>query len=167
MSRRIVSKKEVETQNSTAAALYMTTMLSNELYKYPEAQGFAGNVLPTPSATPAAADDYMTKLVKYIPTEIVAVYLFISGILKNLAPNAVLDWGVFVLLLVLTPVYIWRVTKDPQKSPAWDQLVVSFVSFAVWVFALGGPFAAYAWYNPLYGSILVALFTLIAPIIKR
>jgi hypothetical protein len=114
------------------------------------------------------ADDYMTKLVKYIPAEIIAVYLFINGIVTALtAPSAVLSWGVFALLLLLTPLYIWRVTNDKALPPAWDQMLVAFISFAVWVFAIGGPFTTLVWYNPLYGSILVALFTLVIPMIRK
>jgi hypothetical protein len=110
----------------------------------------------------------MTKLVKYIPAEIIAVYLFINGIVTALtAPSAVLSWGVFALLLLLTPLYIWRVTNDKALPPAWDQMLVAFISFAVWVFAIGGPFTTLVWYNPLYGSILVALFTLVIPMIRK
>jgi len=34
----------------------------------------------------------------------------------------------------------------------------------VWVFALGGPFALCGWYNPVYGSILLPVFTLLVAI---
>lgn len=118
--------------------------------------------------TPAAAapsDTYVTKLIKYIPSEIVAVYIFIEGILNSMNAAGLLQWIIFAFLLILTPIYMWRVTHDKTQPPAWGQIIISFFSFAIWVFAMGGPFTTLSWYNPLYGSILVALYTLVIPII--
>jgi len=56
----------------------------------------------------------------------------------------------------LTPLYLWRV----QKILKIQQHVISLLSFIIWVFALGGPFAMYSWYNPVYGEILLPVFTL-------
>lgn len=113
------------------------------------------------------ADTYLTKLVKYIPAEIIAVYIFISGILKSLEASAALQWVAFALLLVLTPLYMWRVTQDKTKPPAWAQIIIASFSFAVWVFAVGGPFVTLPWYNTLYGSLLVAVYTLVVPMISN
>jgi hypothetical protein len=45
-----------------------------------------------------------------------------------------------------------------------QQHVISLFSFVVWAFALGGPFALCGWYNPVYGSILLPVFTLLVAI---
>ena len=114
------------------------------------------------------ADDYKTKVIKYIPAEIVTAYVTLEGILKA-SPNATnaVYWFVFLVLLALTPLYIWKVTSQPNKKPAWDQIIVSFFSFIVWVMALGGPFATLSWYSPLIPALLLPIYTLIIPMVKK
>ena len=115
----------------------------------------------------------LDKIIKYIPGEIVAAFLFINGILVSVepAPPASIQWGMFFLLLILTPVYLWRVTLDPilQLPPATGQIFVGTVAFAAWVYAIGGPFSLITegpyQYQAYLGSIAIALFTVVAPIV--
>lgn len=105
-----------------------------------------------------APDGYGSRVLKYIPAEVVAVYIGIQGALNAAEPsgaNATLLWITFGLLLVLTPVYLWRVGHVTKAV----QLVIATVSFAVWVFSLGGPFALFPWYQPVYGAVLLPLYT--------
>jgi hypothetical protein len=46
------------------------------------------------------------------------------------------------------------------------QLAISTGAIAVWIFALGGPFAYQTWYQSYYGGILAALYTFAVPIIN-
>lgn len=111
-------------------------------------------------------DDYLTKVVKFVPAEIIAVYVAIDGLLKQASnPPEFARWAVFLALLAMTGLYTWRFTRVKNLSPAYTQIAVSTTSFAVWVFALGGPFVFLSWYTPLYGSILLMLFTLIPPLV--
>lgn len=48
--------------------------------------------------------------------------------------------GCFIILLIITPIYIWRVTTVTELPPAVSQIIISTLLFAVWLFALGGPF---------------------------
>jgi hypothetical protein len=117
--------------------------------------------------TPATgqADDYYAKLLKYIPAEIVAAFVAIQGIItSNSQPAQWVYWVVFIVLLVMTPLYLWRVTNEPNKPVAAPQIVISTIGFAVWVFALGGPFSQYGWYKTLYGAVLLILYTVAIPI---
>lgn len=111
-------------------------------------------------------DDYMTKLAKYIPGEIIAAYVAIDGIIKSATKfSGGVYWIVFLALLVLTPLYIWRVTTEPPKKAAISQIVVSTIAFFVWVFALGGPFASLGWYLPVYGAVLLVIYTAAIPVV--
>jgi hypothetical protein len=104
--------------------------------------------------------------VKYIPAEIVAVFVAIDGVLKaasNVLPS--FYWLMFVVLLGLTALYTWRFTAVKGLPPAYVQIVISTVAFAVWVFALGGPFRFLEWYNPVYGSALLMVYTLVPPLV--
>ena len=119
-------------------------------------------------------DNYIEQVLKYIPSEIVAAYLFLDGILRSSEKvTEMFFWVVFLFLLLVTPFYIWSVTSEKAedtgavKKPAWDQIIVSFCSFAVWVFAIGGPFTYMSWYDPVYGSTLLVLFTFLPPIVSK
>jgi hypothetical protein len=112
------------------------------------------------------ADDYLTQLIKYIPSEIVAAFLTIDATIRSSNKiSTVAYWMVFITLLILTPLYIWRVTSAPNKPPATAQIIISTISFAVWVFAIGGPFARVEWYDPVYAALLLPIYTVAAPII--
>lgn len=106
------------------------------------------------------ADEYSDRLIKLIPSEVISVYLFVSGILSsnNQIPQATfkwLQWGIFIFLLLMTPVYLWQA----QRVNRMQQLLISTLSFIVWVFTLGGPFTQFGWYLPVYGAILLPLYT--------
>jgi hypothetical protein len=108
-------------------------------------------------------DGYFDRLFKYIPAELVAGYIFVQGTVKQLTdPDEakLVNWLIFAVFALLTPLYLNRV----QKVAKTGQLIISTISFAVWVFALGGPFALTGWYNPVYGSILLPVFTLLVAI---
>ena len=44
-------------------------------------------------------------------------------------------------------------------------LLLSTLSFAFWLFAMGGPFVYMKWYEPALGAIALPFFTLLVPII--
>jgi len=111
-------------------------------------------------------DDMLTRLVKYIPAEIITAFITIQGIISSTAePPVAAFWILFIALLVLTPLYVWRVTTEPGKPPAVAQILVSTISFVVWVFAIGGPFVYLSWYQPVYGALILPVFTIAVPVI--
>lgn len=104
-------------------------------------------------------DTYTDRLFKYIPAELVAGYIFVLGMMEKLTEageTRALQWSLFAVFLILTPLYLWRVQKVQKIS----QHIISAFSFVVWVFALGGPFALCNWYNPIYGAVLLPVFTI-------
>jgi hypothetical protein len=110
-------------------------------------------------------DGYFDRLFKYIPAEMVAGYIFVLGTVNQLSEFReiiTVQWVLFILFCILTPLYLWRV----QKVIKLHQQIISLILFAVWVFSLGGPFAGYNWYNPLYGALLLPVFTLVVAIIE-
>lgn len=117
------------------------------------------------------ADNYMSRVLKHIPTEIVMAYITIDGVLRtSYHPNVwaerqtlqTLLWVVMAVLTVLTPFWLYRVMR--VKRP--KQLFISTLSVPVWLFALGGPFALQDWYQPAFGSLILPLYTLIIPILS-
>lgn len=101
-------------------------------------------------------DTYRDRLFKYIPAEVVTLYLGLMAILGAAKePPYFLPWVAFLVGLVGTPFYL----RSYQKVMAPTQLIVSTAAFAVWVFALGGPFTALPWYKQVYGAVLLPIFT--------
>ncbi len=116
------------------------------------------------------SDNYMARVLKHIPSEIVMAYVAIEGVLRTSYNASVpqereillkLLWIVFGALTVLTPLWLLRVMKVRRFS----QLCVSTLSVPVWLFALGGPFALQDWYQPAFGAIVLPLYTLVVPIV--
>jgi hypothetical protein len=110
-----------------------------------------------------SVDGYQDRLLKYIPADINAAWLALTGIIQSAAsvPQNTVLWILFGILLVLTPIWIWKQTYEAKKPIAVTQIVVSTCAFFVWVFALGDPFTSLSFYQPVYGSILLILYTLI------
>jgi len=108
-------------------------------------------------------DNFVSRIVKYVPADIVAAWLALAAML---APgHRVVLWIVFAFLLVLTPVWTLRVTRAEGERPAFVQAGVSTTAFAIWVFATGEPFSALGWYEPVFGGVVIILFTVVSGLI--
>jgi len=104
--------------------------------------------------------NYRDRLLKLIPSEIVAAYLVLSGIIPREAKLGTLI--VSIVLLVLVPFYLWRLHNVQRTS----QLMITTISFVVWVYSLGGgPFAVWELYEPWIASVILVLWTLVIPLV--
>jgi hypothetical protein len=122
--------------------------------------------------TVKGTENYLTQVLKHIPSEIVMAYVTIDGVLQSSYDASVsqerqillmLLWFIFGMLTLLTPLWLHRVMRVKRKR----QLYLSTISVPVWLFALGGPFALYDWYRPALGAIILPLYTLIVPCVTR
>jgi hypothetical protein len=125
----------------------------------------SGRPLKGASATTTSdtKDEYFDRLLKYIPAEVVVCYIFVTGLIQKLSgpvEMTIFQWSIFVIFCFLTILYLMRVLKVKKVQ----QLAISLIAFVVWVFALGGPFTQLAWYNPVYGEILLPIYTLVIAI---
>lgn len=112
-----------------------------------------------------AEDSFTDRLLKYIPAEVVATYALVEGIIHLTATQETLQtvyWIVFFVFWAFTPLYLWRVQHVSKAL----QLVISFLAFFVWVFALGEPFTFLSWYEPIYAAVLLPVFTFAVAMIK-
>ncbi len=111
-------------------------------------------------------DDYLTRVLKHIPTEIIMAYVSIEGVLHTTyrsQPSTLetMLWAFSILLFILTPLWLWRVMHVRKTQ----QLVLSTLAFPFWLFAMGGPFRTLDWYQPALGAIALPLYTLLVPLI--
>jgi hypothetical protein len=108
-------------------------------------------------------DNYLERMVKYIPGEVLGFSLVINAILdqaiKSGGPNAamaglpipVIATGALIVGMILTPLFCWYVRKD---GDAWMlNAVVSTVAFPFWAYLMG----AVAFANIHDGNLAVIL----------
>ena len=133
------------------------------------------------AARPAAAErdplaDYLERVAKYIPIEIVGAFMAIRGFLpahgKDGALPTALEVILFVGLVVLTPLYLRRVGGDvPDRA---KQCALGTVSFVIWSYAIGGPFfwealeaqTSYKIVYPGFAGALVVVWSLVAGLFR-
>lgn len=113
-------------------------------------------------------DGYFDRLLKYIPADVVGLWLTGSGLIQsqgNDTSRVILLWVLFGFGLLFTLLWTRKQTSEARKPPARRQTLLSCGSFLVWVFAIGGPFAELSFYEPLYGSLALLLYTTAIPLL--
>lgn len=108
-------------------------------------------------------DTYFDKIVKYIPGDIVAAWVAVSGLVKSATdvPTSTVLWVCFAVGVALTAAWTWKQTNVEGQPAAVQQIIISTVAFCVWVFALGAPFDTLAWYHSVYASLALIGYTLV------
>jgi hypothetical protein len=155
MGREVVTKKDVAHSRARAA-----------LFSEQRVQLTGGR--ETDAGAPELIEDkYKDRLLKYIPADVVAIYLALKGfvaLLKPPAPIEAIYWTVFVIGLVITVPWQRKIAKITK----WKQVLIGTGAFAVWAISLGEPFTAgnIGWYQPPYGAMLLALYTFLIPLVE-
>jgi branched-subunit amino acid transport protein len=124
---------------------------------------------PTPAGRAVgvpASDDYLTKLLKYVPIEVLGAYLFVEDLVtSNVSdPQEKQNWLFAILLgsLVVSAVYARRVINVVRVS----QIAMGALGLAVYVFSTGGWFGTTSWYEDWYSGIALVLFAFLVAVIK-
>src|SRR6266536_5891333 len=149
MGRTIITKADVEKESSEG--LERLEVAGDEV-ETAIALGLAPIKSSPPSKRAVSPDAYLDRLVKYIPSEVIATYLSLDLICRS-AIEMWPGWLVLGFGCLATPVYLSKISE--VRKPV--QLLVSTLAFCVWVFALGGPFLRLSWYKPLYGALLLPM----------
>lgn len=144
MSRNIITKRDIKLMEASASAA-----------------ANVGGVGVRAQTSKQQPDSYETKLMKFIPGEIVSFYVALDAVVKTSTHGAgetqEAYWFIFIVCLIGTPLYLWKVGKAHKAL----QLFISTFAFAVWIFALGGPFESIDWYqsHKLYPALTLPIFT--------
>ena len=112
-------------------------------------------------AKPKDQDKYLARVIKYIPAEVVSIYVAIHQTLEQLKPDIP---GIFMLLgiagmTVLNYYYLKKVGEIERKS----HLIISCFAFLIWVYFLDGQATKFLGdlHQPAVAGILIALFSAI------
>jgi hypothetical protein len=139
--------------------------------------GVATKAAPAAAPAPSAQEKALSAIVTYIPTEIIGGYVAIAALFTQSKDptqvDLVIQFGVFVFFVLLTPVIIWlavstKLKSDGQSIPwalvhwPWWPMIAGTVAFVVWVAALPGSLATrIAWFEPYMGALGVLLLALV------
>jgi hypothetical protein len=130
-------------------------------------QGAQVAAAPATRSSAVEIDTYFDKVVKYIPADIVGAWVAVTGLVSSASgiDRQMVLWVAFGIGLILTAWWTLRQTALPGRPPAVTQVIISTGAFAVWVFALGGPFQHVPG-QQVYGSLLLILYTLVVALIN-
>ncbi|MGE5343750.1 MAG: hypothetical protein ACM3SY_19950 [Candidatus Omnitrophota bacterium] len=127
-----------------------------------------GGETPVPSAPALTAMEtfqfYMERLIKLIPAEALAVYLTGNGFIKTTTAIKGI-WPLICLGLVIV-FRIWG-TMEKGKPVQWLTVVVSAISFVIWVYAMGGRFLEFRLADLSIASLAVLVWTCIIPFVYK
>lgn len=122
-----------------------------------------------------AGDNYIERMVKYVPAEVIAFSMVINSILgqavtsggKNAVmagfPVTSIATGALILAAILTPLFCWYVREE---GDAWIiNAMVSTVAFPFWAYLMGAvAFAEY--HDGNLAAILVLTFTVVSGLVS-
>ena len=106
--------------------------------------------------------DYKNKLLKLIPSEIVAAYVVIEGIIPD-DRKLIGTLAVSLVLLILIPLYL----KKIYKVQRFGQHIFVMIAFIIWIYTLGGPFKLWNLWEAWIGSAVLILYTLLIPLVYQ
>lgn len=116
----------------------------------------SGGVVATAGPTDPG-DAYMERLVKLVPSEVIGVFL--AG--RGYADTWIGIWSVICMVLVFIS-RVWG-TRDPGTPVQWKGVVVSLISFAIWIYAIGATILNFVLPDKGIAYIAVLVWTFAVP----
>jgi hypothetical protein len=125
----------------------------------------AAQALPPSRAGQRAPDNYLERIAKYFPGEVLAFFIVINAILQQAMraggetatmaglPVMTVAQGALAFAVVLVPLFVWYVREE---GDAWlTNAVVSTLLFPFWAYALGAAAFSTMWDGNLAAILLV------------
>jgi len=105
-------------------------------------------------------EDILSRIIKLAPAEVVGIYLLgKSSIPTTEPPTALGIWSVICLALVL----VFRIWGTKSQ---WPAVIISFLSFVIWVLAIGDPILSFT-LKGFVVTLLILVFTFVVPIFYK
>src|SRR5260370_42487177 len=98
---------------------------------------------------------------------VVGLYLVGNGFIPQACPSALVIWAVICLFGVIAIRAYGTTDPEADKAPDWMHVAISSVAFVIWVYTIGGPFAAFNLAVPWIGSLLVLAWTFFVPLLYK
>jgi hypothetical protein len=113
-----------------------------------------------PDPTPKETD--LDRILKLIPTEILAFYTAVTPIAPQVPWRHFL-FVVFLVCVALVPVVLYLDGKNTDAGAGWPQYVVRTLAFVAWAIAISWPFSA--WSNGDDFNWLRSLSVIVVPLV--
>ena len=98
---------------------------------------------PPPQSATSSADTYVSRLVKMIPGEALALFAAGAGLIAaaraEWQPNLLLVWSLISALAIIALRRKATLVSD-RSGPQWISTAIALVSFAIWLYSQGAPF---------------------------
>lgn len=111
--------------------------------------------------------EYLDRLMRMIPGEVVGLYLIGSGFIPVGQTLGAVIWTIVCLIGVIIIKAYGSADSEEHLPPDWTLVTISTISFVIWIYTLGGPFAAYNVWYPWIGSLLVLAWTFFVPLFYK
>jgi hypothetical protein len=119
------------------------------------------------TASPPGYEAYLDRLMRMVPSEVVALYLVGAGFIPVTDRITLAVWSVVCLAGVVLVRALGSRDTANGKGPQWPSVAISSTAFVVWLYSLGGPFAAFGIHVPYIGSLLVLAWTFFLPLVYK
>jgi len=124
---------------------------------------FAGAAKATTS-TEKKTTTYSERLVKYIPAEVLAGYIFAGSLISSInSPTGRVIYLVVLIVLCLIAIPIQYQKLIERGKRARKHMFISELAFLAWAYGIGGPFAVLGWHHPAMAGLILVAFTFLAP----
>jgi hypothetical protein len=161
MNRNIITKADIDQMSAATTPGDLPKTLDTKPPASSTPQAAAA-----PGGAPAATeDDYITKLLKYIPVEILGAYLFMQSVIDSNVTTSHAHAVWLLCLLIGAGIFTFAYDRWVLSIIRMTQLLMSVLAFAVYVFAMGGWFSTTGWYHQWYASIAVPTFVVLVGIL--
>ncbi len=110
---------------------------------------------------------YLDRLMKMIPGEVIGLYLVGNGFIPSTQNVVLAVWAVVCLAGVVAVKALGTADSANGLPPDWIHVGISSVSFVIWVYTMGGPFAAWGLWVPYIGSLMVLAWTFFVPLFYK
>jgi len=122
---------------------------------------------PAGSGAEIRTDSYRERLIKYIPAEVLALYVAAYGttyaLLSYQPYFALLARWILLAGIFCTILYLWKI----EGVTDWVQLVISTFGFVIWAFAFGVvPVTELPWYNQVAAALFLPVYIFGTPLIE-
>lgn len=118
-------------------------------------------------STSTEFQSYMGRLVLLIPGEVISLYLVGIGIIPPDSKIGLIVWAVVCLILVVLVRTCGTGDRADNEPIQWTAVVVSSISFVIWIYVMQGPFQAYGLAIPYVGSLIIMVWTFVVPYFYR
>ena len=144
MSREIISARKMpkaapmappqnnQAEDPSASSFSGNTFKPDDIFKWqPSDQVLEHYLQPAQDKassmeSPQTPDRYPSRLLKYIPTEVVVLFITLDSLVRaSVEIPLFVYWGIFLFCLAGTWLYLWRVAKVRKHT----QLAISTVAF--------------------------------------